>query len=208
MTGPLGTRAGRVLLLALVAGAFAWAGCSAPSTEGSDDGRVTHREGEGPLSVSGAGGNSIRAPRQTPWLATFGWTTPCTTTGNPVTIEAIRYHFKVEPLSVRNVVFEAQPWHGTTGFGSIKGTPEDALRNGEVRGSFLGKPQGYRVTNSCNESSADDVVQILTVLKAGSRGAEITSYTIDYISQDKAYALEVDWQMVACGTDTSVDMCP
>jgi len=182
--------------------------CSGCTDDGrTADGRIVHGELDGPLVVAGAGGNSIYAPKKTPWVATFGWTTPCTSTGSPITIERMRYRFKVEPLSVRQVVFAARRWRGGTGFGSSKGTPREAIRAGEVRGTFLGKPEGLVVTNRCGKDTAGKHVQILTVLEVGARGAEIADYTIDYTSEGKRYRLEVDWQLVACGTETDREMC-
>lgn len=170
-------------------------------------GAVTHPAGEGPLSVAGSGGSSILAPRTVPWVATFGWAYPCTTTGEPITIERIRYRFKARPRSFRSLVFEAERWRGATGFGSTKGTPEVNLARGDVRGELLGDAEGFVVTEPCGKASPDRLLQILTVLEVGARGGEVSDYAIDYSTGTGEYSLKVDFQLVACGTQTSPDMC-
>jgi hypothetical protein len=165
-----------------------------------------HAQGAGPLSVARAGGNSLDAPREVPWVATFGWSTPCTTTGEPITIDRVRYQFKVKPKAVRSVAFEAKRYRGVTGIGSAQGSPAQALRSGDYRGKILGPAGGLVVTDRCGES-ADQVLQILTVLKVGADGAEIPRYAIDYTTAGEKYTVEVDFHMVACGSKTSRDMC-
>ncbi|KHL16077.1 UNVERIFIED_CONTAM: hypothetical protein LK11_18275 [Mumia flava] len=161
------------------------------------------------MADAGGGANSILAPKKKPWFATFGWANPCTTTGDLIVVDDVRYQFKVTPLSVRTLAFDARRWRGTTGIGSTKGTPQAQLASDEVRGKILGPAEGFKVTVTCGEASQseDQLLQLLTVLKAGARGAEVTDYLIDYTAGGKDYTLKVNWQLVACGTATSPNMC-
>jgi len=209
MIGPDRRRAGRNNLPALIACLVlaAVAGCSSAGNGAPGGDREIHGDGEGPLSVVGPGGNSIAAPKHTPWVATFGWSTPCTTTGDPIEIEKINYRFTVHPKAVRSVIFDAVPAHGVVGFGSTIGKPENAVRKGHVAGTFLGQPEGFEVTRSCDSDTSQGKVQILTVLTTGPRGAEVRDYSIDYTSEGEKYTLEVEYQMIACGTDTPPAHC-
>lgn len=201
----------RRLLPALIVGlavGLLLAGCTSAGHEGTQrDGRTAHRDGEGPLAVAGGGGNSILAPKGKPWVATFGWAHPCTTTGEPITIDAVRYDFEVEPLSVRSVAFDARRYRGATGIGSTVGAPQRALARGEVRGKVLGPADDLVVTESCDRAGPDRALQILTVLEVGAPGAEVSDYAIDYTTEGEEYTLHVDWRLVACGAETPRGMC-
>ena len=184
------------------------AGCT--SGGGGSDERIAHRAGDGPLDVGVGGGNSIIAPKRLPWIATFGNARPCSRTGETITIQRVRYEFSVRPLSSHAVAFLAKRSRGVTGIGSSIGSPERIVGTGrdEVRGDILGSPVGLEVTGHCDHPSSDESLQLLTVLKVGPRGGEVLRYFVDYSAGGEAYTLEVDWQMVACGTRTSRDMCP
>lgn len=200
------TRAAAAILAILLP--WTMGGCE--SGGGGSDKRIAHGSGEGPLDVGGSGGTSIIAPKQMPWTATFGTARPCSRTGETLTIERVRYEFSVSPISAHAVAFLAKRAHGVIGVGSSIGSPERITGSGrgEVRGVLLGSPDGLEVTGDCDHPSADESLQLLTVLKVGPKGGEVPRYFVDYSTGGEEYTLEVDWQMVACGARTSRDMCP
>lgn len=181
-------------------------GCSSGFLSGADGDREVHVEGDGPLSVSGGGGGiSMVAPKgRVPWTATFGSTLPCSTTGGPIQIEDIRYEFKVEPRAYRHVAFLVA--EDSTPIGSARTAPERQLDD-TVQGDVLGPADELKVTLDCDRQLDSRPLRILTVLRVGAEGGEVSKYYIDYTSEGKDYSLEVDWQLVACGSRTPKDLC-
>lgn len=182
--------------------------CSSASEDQPATGRSVHSEGDGPLAANNlGGGSSIFAPKAKPWSATFGWAYPCSTTGESIVIDDVRYEVKVKPMKIDTVAFRVADKNET--IGSLTGTPESLLRSKEIRGKILGSVESLKITAPCDQSGQEAMadIQLLTVVEAGVRGAELGNYLIDYTAGEQTYTLKVDWQVVACGSATPSDMC-
>lgn len=187
------------LVVVVVVLVVAVAGCG-------DDVR-RHTEGEGPLSVQNAGGGvSLDPPRHTPWHGSFGGFHPCVAQRGPVVLDRVEPHVDpaAEPLVLeilhRSVVLEDPANHD--GHISAIGVPP-GVDHGRMRGEFTTDVAGLEVSVPCSDAATEgvEVGELYVVVEADGRGARIEGLTIHYHDrrQGTRYALEVDWEMVACG---------
>ncbi len=195
-------RAFRLLIIAPLL--VAVAGC--PSKPGRDATGV-HRNGGGALESPEGISNSIYAPRGPRWTASFAAALPCASGSATPVVDAIRYDFSVEPVSVRSVYFIAK--NSRLIFGSAIGPPEK-LRHGDpqgVPGEIVGGVAGVMITRQCTNISKVNIQQFITVMDVDERGAAIDSYYIDYHTDEGSYTLKADYRMIACGTETEPEDC-
>jgi hypothetical protein len=182
-------------------GALALVGCDHAASR-------VHGEGEGPLSGSlGAGGNGLDAPSRSPWFGTYGALILCSTSGDAITIRAVRYDTKVEPLAIRSMVRTVPAESERTGSGdwapiaSQFGRPLAFVSDPHrVLGILSNEVRGLRITQQCTNDADAPYTEILTIVKAGDGGAWIDGINIDYTAANAEYTLEIPWNYVACGT--------
>jgi hypothetical protein len=109
-----------------------------------------------------------------------------------------------EPLSVQ-VLYRSVPLETTEdhdGFLSAIGVPPD-VDHGRMRGEFTADVAGTAVSLPCADVGTEgtQLAELYFVLEADEAGARIERATVHYHrpGRDQRYALEVDWEMVACG---------
>ncbi|WP_162602464.1 hypothetical protein [Nocardioides daejeonensis] len=193
-----------MLLLLVAPLLMAVSGC--PSEPGRDTTGV-HRNGGGVLKSPEGITSSIYAPKQKHWTASWAAAEPCVAGNGPAVIDAIRYDFSVEPVSVRTVSFIAK--NSRLSFGNAIGPPEE-LRDGHpqgVPGRVVGDVAGVEITNPCSKVPTKNIQQFITVMDVDERGAAIDSYYIDYHTDEGSYTLKADYRMIACGTETEPEDC-
>lgn len=172
-----------------------------------DDSRVEHVNGEGPLqSDTAQGTTSVYAPREVPWAVTFGSYLLCSTTGEPITLDGVRYNTAVEPRSVSLKLRTVTPrmWKASVDAGYIGaalGEPPHFDKR-KAPGHYADVRAGSRITQSCAEQDREGAgyTELLFVLDVGEQGGVIDAAWIDYHVGGKPYTLRLDWKMVACGT--------
>lgn len=182
--------------------------------------RVVHAEEDGPLSASsGAGALSIAAPRDAPWSGSFGFMLLCRTAGfdGEIELQGVRPEFGVEPATEAFAVREVSAAQYASDerfspFNSVMGAPpfEEPEADFHALGAFA-DVRGVRVSQSCRSGAevADSGFQELIVtLRVGKRGGSIRSTLLDYAYDGREYALEIDWEMVVCGSSPELaTMC-
>ncbi|MFJ2832320.1 hypothetical protein ACIPC1_32990 [Streptomyces sp. NPDC087263] len=172
-----------------------------------DDERVEHVSGKGPLqSHTAEGVTSVYAPKNTPWAVTFGSYLLCSTNGEAITIDAIRYHTPVKPKSVSLKLRTVTPqmWKETVDAGIIGaalGEPQH-FQERKAPGDYSDAGAGNRITQSCADQDKEGTgfTELLFVLDVGKQGGFIDTAWIDYHMSGKPYTLRLDWKMVACGS--------
>lgn len=189
--------------------------------ESTDDGRIEHDDGAGPLSLStGYGGFTMWAPGgqgfNRSWWGSFGGMTPCLAQGTePATIEDIELVTTTEPLDhyfvVRTVrardIAHAKP-RDLMVHGSLDGRPERArpLLIGRLSRKF----EGLTVTRPCTTDTELDQpgdAELFVVLRSGSQGAEISGMDVTYRVGERPYTLRTHWEMRMCGTRMPDSLC-
>lgn len=191
----------------------ACAGSGGTDTTPDDAGRTVHAGGEGALSISlGRGGVGLDPPRRSPWKATFGGGVLCSADGSPVTLEAVHYDVSAEPLDLATGLRVVPASEGTTRgrdlVGSSVGSPEDVVDGHRTAGTYRAGVAGTEITTRCPGSPDGRFVELLTSMRVGHEGARVDRWRIDYRSGGRAYTLDVDWQLIACGTEvTSTRAC-
>lgn len=172
-----------------------------------DDSRVEHVNGEGPLqSDSSEGTTSVYAPKDVPWAVTFGSYLLCSTSGEAITLDGIRYHTPVEPKSVSLKLRSVTPrmWKASVDAGYIGaalGAPPH-FQQRKAPGHYADVRAGSRITQSCADQDQEGAgyTELLFVLDVGRQGGFIDSAWVDYHVGGKPYTLRLDWKMVACGS--------
>ena len=209
--GPTSTTA---LLTAVTLVAALAAGCTGddPATAGPGAG---DRATDGPLTVSSsAGGMAFLAPRPTPktWIASQGSFGLCTS-GDPVTLEGIRFQAKREPLSVT-------PWlvSNATGpystFGSVLGSPPDfAQPYGDgldtLRGTYTDGVAGAVIDEPCPDKGVKDgYSELVVAVETTAAGTDIRRLWLDYTVDDQTYTAAIDWRIILCGTEVTTRCGP
>jgi hypothetical protein len=171
------------------------------------DKRVEHVSGDGPLqSHTDTGITSVYAPKKTPWKVTFGSYLLCSTGGDPITIDGIRYRTPVKPNSVSLELRTVTPqlWRTTVDAGQIGaalGAPPH-FRQRKAPGEYRVARAGNRITQSCTDQDKEGTgfTELLFVLDVGRQGGYIDTAWIDYHVHGDPYTLRLDWKMVACGS--------
>ncbi|GAA3822318.1 hypothetical protein GCM10022403_064770 [Streptomyces coacervatus] len=171
------------------------------------DDRVEHVSGDGPLqSHTDTGTTSVYAPKETPWAVTFGSYLLCSTDGDPITIDGIRYRTPVKPkaVSLKLRTVTPQLWKATVDAGQIGaalGTPPH-FRQRKAPGDYKDARAGSRITQSCADQDKEGTgfTELLFVLDVGREGGYIDTAWIDYHVHGDPYTLRLDWKIVACGS--------
>jgi len=207
------TSAARALLLAVL---FATAGATISGCDDdastADDHRKVHLEGDGPLSGSlpYAGGRGLSAPQRQPWKGTFGSVLLCSTTGDTVVLDRVRYAEKVSPLAVEPVIRDVPPGGDALNrapVGGRIGTPAHfASRPHRIAGEFSREVSGTEIL-SCSQPSDESFTELLTVVTADATGAWLSEIDIDYHVGNNDYTLRIPYSYVACGTDVRKEGC-
>ncbi|MFE0252417.1 hypothetical protein [Streptomyces sp. NPDC059010] len=173
----------------------------------SNDSREEHVNGEGPLqSDTAQGTTSVYAPDDAPWAVTFGSYLLCSTSGEPITLDGIRYHAAVEPKSVSLKLRTVTPqvWKASVDAGYIGaalGKPPHFQKR-KAPGQYADARNGSRITQSCADQDREGAgyTELLFVLDVGEQGGFVDAAWIDYQVDGKPYTLRLDWKMVACGS--------
>jgi len=199
----LGSPKGKVALILAAAAAvpallFGW---------WRSDERVEHVEAGGPLSSqSSSGTTSVYAPRNVPWAATFGSYVLCSTDGDPITIDGVRYRAPVKPTSVALKLRTVTPhlWKETIDagwVGAAVGRPPH-FQNRNAPGRYEDVRAGARITQKCVDQKKEGAgfTELLFTLNVGERGGFIDAAWIDYHAHGRPYTLRLEWKMVACGS--------
>ncbi|SCG06282.1 hypothetical protein GA0115258_13298 [Streptomyces sp. LamerLS-31b] len=169
--------------------------------------RVEHVSGAGPLqSHTDTGTTSVYAPKKAPWTVTFGSYLLCSTSGDPITIDGIRYRTPVKPKSVSLKLRTVTPrvWKATVDAGQIGaalGAPPH-FQQRKAPGEYKDVRAGSRITQSCADQAREGAgfTELLFVLNVGKQGGYINTAWIDYHVNGSPYTLRLDWKMVACGS--------
>lgn len=168
--------------------------------------RIEHVDGQGPLSSqTSSGATSVYAPKNVPWTATFGSYVLCSTNGDPITIDGVRYRTPVKPNSVALKLRTVTPqlWKKTIDAGWIGagvGKPPH-FQNREAPGHYGNVRKGARITQRCSDQKKDGAgfTELVFILNVGRQGGFIDRAWIDYHANGERYALRLEWEMVACG---------
>ncbi|GHE12639.1 hypothetical protein [Streptomyces alanosinicus] len=187
-------------LLAAAAALALLAGCQGGKS------RTEHISGEGPLqSHTAAGVTSVYAPKSVPWAVTFGSFVLCTTNGEPITLDGVRYRAPVAPEKVsaqlRTVTPALQRETVDAGqIGAALGRPHHFL-NRKAPGRYEAFRPGRRITQNCAEQDREGTgfTELVFVLDIGAQGGLVDRAWIDYHAGGTAYTLRLEWKMVACG---------
>ncbi|MET7855265.1 hypothetical protein ABZT48_45690 [Streptomyces avermitilis] len=150
-------------------------------------GRVEHASGDGPLqSHTDTGTTSVYAPKKAPWTVTFGSYLLCSTSGDPITIDGIRYRTPVKPRSVSLKLRTVTPevWKATVDAGQIGaavGAPPH-FQQRKAPGEYKNPRAGSRITQSCADQDKEGTgfTELLFVLDVGKQGGYIDTAWIDY----------------------------
>lgn len=173
----------------------------------SNNERVEHINGEGPLqSDTSEGATSVYAPKTVPWAVTFGSYLLCSSSGETITLDGIRYDTPVEPKSVSLKLRTVTPqmWKASVDAGYIGaalGEPPHFQKR-KAPGHYADARAGSRITQSCSDQDQEGAgfTELLFVLDVGKQGGFIDTAWIDYHVSGKPYSLRLDWKMVACGS--------
>ncbi|MFJ9968807.1 hypothetical protein [Streptomyces avermitilis] len=169
--------------------------------------RVEHASGDGPLqSHTDTGTTSVYAPKKAPWTVTFGSYLLCSTSGDPITIDGIRYRTPVKPRSVSLKLRTVTPevWKATVDAGQIGaavGAPPH-FQQRKAPGEYKDPRAGSRITQSCADQDKEGTgfTELLFVLDVGKQGGYIDTAWIDYHVNGDPYTLRLNWKMIACGS--------
>jgi hypothetical protein len=197
------------------------------SALGRLQGRAVHGDGEGPMSILGlgqGGGVGIYSKDMPmPWTGAFGYILPCLETGGVATIQDVRWTEEVRPRSLKVMVrrvsdeeadlpFHKRTWEATPFF-SVTGTPPDwsePYADSDIRGSFSEEVSGLRVANRCRTGGrerGEGFTELVLVMEAGRRGAEITELFIDYEHDGRQYTHRTEHRFYLCGDDVKKGGC-
>jgi len=195
--------------LALGTACIVLAGSVACESKGDDDSdtEALGRRTDGPLSANMdvGGGVSLQAPRGGHrWTGTFGSAILCTTTGQELTIEDVRYEYDTTDFETAPIETVAMlrlvPAEGAADgldrspIGSLKGEPSEL----GVAGTFSTDLE-VTITARCDDQRVQDsYYELVTVATYDSRGGRVDHWWIDYNAGGTAYTLPVDWKMTGC----------
>jgi hypothetical protein len=169
------------------------------------------RSDDGPLSVGEmVGGLAVDEPDVDPWSASFGTYFLCVEGGDTVHLEGVRAPGAPAPRRVRAVLHDEPNGAARSRdrFMSQIGTPPDwdePYVDGRVRrepaDSYTEDIQGEAVDADCPiiAETRDRFRELILILEAGSAGADVERFFIDYRVGEERYTLPVDWQIVMCG---------
>ncbi|MFD5575001.1 hypothetical protein [Streptomyces cadmiisoli] len=166
------------------------------------------RQPGGHLDVRTSGGLIVVAePKTHPWAASFGAYYLCSTRGQDLRIQSVRYEASLRPLNVsfqlRNIESSA------ASIASARGAPPDFIdpdrRTRTPRpGTYEPLKPGRRITQTCANvaEGGNGFTELLFVVTAGEQGAVINrawiDYTVDGI-EARRFTLGLHWKMVLCG---------
>lgn len=197
-------------LVALVVAITTLAGCDSDTRDIHGDGDGPLRNGVGPLSAtSGEGLTSLVEPEgvRPPWYASFGSYKLCVRDpAAHVVLERVGWTSAnyAPPLSVQPVLrFVDKTTPNTTPFASFHGKPWDPYDDERMPGRFSKRIAARVISQRC--SDFDDGLprpfeELVFVVKASKKGAELTDAYVDYSADGKPYRLMIRWTMIACGS--------
>ena len=191
----------------------------------SSGGPAVHAEQDGPLVAYGSGGGGITsmyAPDRAPWKGTFGYNLLCANdTDAELVLTGVRWTSRVAPKSTRPLLRTVAAEEIAAGdplryepLFSVIGSPPRwaepyAERDGSPDGDFSADLAGTRIDQPCDRPRdiKAGFTELVLVLEAGRRGADVDGFSIDYTRDGDPHVLEVDQRMVLCGTRTPVRFC-
>lgn len=184
---------------------------STPLASCSDDPKTsaTGTGSDGPLRTNlNDGGNSIAAPHKAgPWSGTYGGLLLCSADGSKVEVTGVKYDYKVKPVdAVATMRFVDEPADGKR---TMKDTPRitdratiDQLFPARAYADELGDPAGTQISDECTTHPNAAYHELLTTLTVDKAGGWVDGVDIAYDANGKPYTLHVNWNFVACGSET------
>ena len=154
--------------------------------------------------------------RQGSWSGTYGGLLLCdqTMTEGDITLESVDYSPSVPAEQIRVFLRHVPPADERTG-AQVLWTPDNGLL-GTVRslqedtlyGDFDDQIDGASIDLPCDPVDRDDpFLELIFEVHASRSGADIPGFTIHYREGGEARQLQVDWEMIACGTDIREGVC-
>lgn len=193
-------------------------GCSISGTSRGDSGsteRTIHSDREGPLHDRlGGGGFALDAPRSPAgpqWAGTFGSILPCTETGPPAVITAVRPHALVAPLKweiVGRTVPGTDTDHDLTPWAPLLmrlGTLREIAREqGGLAGQVTKDLKSLQIPTKCGTNLAHTgYVELVLTIWADAGGAAFEYLDVDYEWRGRPYTLRVAYYYILCGTEVT-----
>lgn len=196
--------------VALVVALVALAGCGPDTREIHEDELGSLKDGVGPLSaMSGKGSFAMVEPLgvAAPWYGTFGSKLLCLRDpASHVVLERVGWTSPddASPLSVQpmlRLVDKETP--KTTPFIAVDGKPWDPYDGDRMPGRYSKRISGRVISQKCSDFEDGwprTFEELVFVVQASDKGAELTSAYVDYRADDKPYRLMIRWTMIACGS--------
>jgi len=160
--------------------------------------------------MAGGGGGALEPPKDSPWDSSFGSALLCSESGETITLQAVRYLAKVDPLSITPIlrdVPDAPHRGGGKDWAPILmrlGRPTAFVTDPHTVGGRLSRQiAGRTISRKCTHDLAAPRTELVTVMRVGQGGGWITGTLIDYEAGGHDYTLRLDWTLVACGTRIS-----
>ncbi|WP_109507748.1 hypothetical protein [Nocardioides speluncae] len=191
------------------------------------DEREQRRDDDGPLTTDGPmiGGGVVPAPGPVPWVSTYGAFLLCARDKSEIDLERVRLAPSVKPIAVRarirtvekSLIASHPAKDELLPLGGWVGEPpawnEPYAEHAPTLAGTFSDLKGYRVAQRCSDapegqepSHKEGFTELLLTIESGAKGAASPRFFIDYIADGRPYSLEIDWEMVLCGTATR-DRC-
>lgn len=185
----------------------------------SDGQRVSHEDGDGPLSASrGSGGNVVyapwdprsgeeaEAPRSSEWQVSFGIGALCINDSDTesVEIESVDLHLSddIPPADAELYIRRTDGERIDSQRGNAQHGPS------AWSGEFTKKLAGTVISQSCTQAQARNGAErseLVLIVTSDEAGAFIDGASIDYQDGDNQYSLDIAWKWILCGDRTTVD---
>ena len=163
----------------------------------------------GPLSVSDAvGGFAFTAPaKATTWRGSFGDFVLCTkTSGTVARLENVTTSSRVSPRSVSVWIHRvAAGRKSSQQFISALGSPptwHQSYADDHYAGRWHRGVRNVTIKQLCPAAHrrSAGVTELVFVVQADRKGADVTSATVNYRVGKQHYAARIHWQMALCGS--------
>lgn len=225
---------GCVRAFLILAGLTFATACAGGADPGRSPGSRPEVSATGPLkTTAGSGGFALQAPSQTgwdgKWRGAFGGVVLCTDNAVPVEIKEVRLHETVKPLNASVLVRRFEPADVATlprrerfnylSFQGVLGSPPEfaeSYAGTPIPGHYVADLEKVRVHQSCADATqaeralgqgrtpAQAFSEVVVTLTSGASGAQVDGFHIDYEVDGRSHSAFVDWTLIACGPDVTV----
>ena len=177
--------------------------------------RTIHSDREGPLHDRlGGGGFALDAPRspdRPQWAGTFGSILPCTETGPPAVITAVRPHVVVAPRKwevVGRTAPSTDTDHDLTTWSTLLmrlGTLREITREqGGLDGEVTKDLKSLQIPTKCGINlDQTGYVELVLTMWTDAGGAAFDYLDVDYVWRGRPYTLRVAYEYILCGKETT-----